>query len=248
MPTSSFSVSRDQCIVEALQICGAYDITNPPTSADYNSVSFTFNCMVKAWVMSGMPIWQVQTVLLPMVGGQNLYQIGPYATGTGSLVITNRMDRVIYAFVRQVSAGQNFDTPIDQLTFQQYNQYGNKQALGVVNSMLYVPNTDTADGLNTSTVTTYPTPVSSAQTIGMVAQVQLNDLNAGTDVPDFPQECFLGLCWSLADLISMKYATDMQRVTFIANRAKMMYDRMVDWSQENSDSIRFMYDKRMGAR
>ncbi|SRR6266404_314978 len=244
--SSSFSVSRDQCIIEALGLCGAYDITNPPTPADFNSVSFTFNCMVKQWVMSGMPIWQVQTILLPMVVGQTVYQVGPYATGTGALVTPNRIDKVIYGFIRQVSAGQNFDTPIDQLSYQQYNQYGVKSSLGVVNSMLYQPNTDTADGLNNSTVTVYPTASTTNQTVGMVAQVQLNDLNAGTDVPDFPQECFLGLCWSLADLISMKYATDMQRVAFIANRAKVMYDRMVDWSQENTDSIRFLYDKRAG--
>jgi len=240
--SSTFSVTRDQCIVEALSICGAYDITNPPGTADYNSVAFTFNCMVKAWILQGMPVWKIQTVLLPLNVGQNLYQIGPYATGTGALV-TTKIDRIIYAFIRNTT---NNDTPIDQLSFQEYNQYGDKNAQGIVNSMLYQPGTDVASGIDNSTVTTYPVQATAGYNLGLIAQVQLNDFNVGTDVPDFPAECFMGLCYSLADLISLKYATSMDRINKIEAKAKIMYDAMVDWSQENTDSIRFMYDRRGG--
>lgn len=238
--TTTFSVTRDQCIVEALGICGVYDITNGPVTADYNSVAFTFNMMIKSWVMEGIPIWKIINVAVPLLSGQNTYNVGPYATGTGA-VVTDRIDRTIFAFMRDAN---NNDIPLQSLSFQEYNQYGAKQSPGIANSYMYVARADSAAPAVSSYVTLYPTPQDSTHTLYMVAQVTLNDVNVGTDPVDFPQEMYLGLTWCLADLISMKYAASMDRVQFIASRAAQMREKMLDWCQENTDSIRLQYDTR----
>ena len=245
---ATFSCSWQQVVNEALGICGAYDPTNPPQTPDYNSVSFTLQCMVKQWMIEGMPMWKVVTNVVPLLANQNTYQMGPYATGTGALV-TDHVARVTYAFVSTSQGGQPFNTPIDQLSIQEYNQYGSPQSLGTVNSMQYFPLKDSADGLSNSYIKVYPTPANGLYTLNMICQVQLTDADSLlVTTPDFPQECYLGLCWCLADLISMKYAVSMDRVQWIAQRAKLMYDKLIDWSQENTDSIRFMYDTRNGGR
>jgi hypothetical protein len=238
--TTTFSVAANDIMNRALRLCGTYDATNPPTSTDYANVQLAFNMMIKAWIRQGLPMWKIVYNQVPLIEGQSTYTIGPYATGTGS-VVTNRILKVTYAFIRD---SFNFDTPIDPLSIQEYNQYGSKGSLGVVNSYWYQPlNDSTFTGVN-SFITFYPTPNDSTRTIWLVCLSTLDDINLGTDSIDFPQECYMALSWCLANEISMEYATSMDRVQEIKARAAILYQEMVDWSQENTDSIRFMYDTR----
>lgn len=251
--TTSFSVTRDQVIIEALGICGVYDVTNGPGTADFASAAFTLNCMIKQWMIEGLPMWKIQVINLPLVVGTTTYQIGPYATGVGALV-TPKVDRITYASRRNSNVTPPYDTPIDIISIQEYQQYGAKFAQGIPNAINYVPLADDSSGLNNSYLNTYPTISLANYSLQLVCQINLNDVNLGTDPVDFPQECYLGLCWCLADLLSMKYASSMDRVQWIHKIAygsddrSGMYGKLVDWSQENSDYVRFMYDNRGGMR
>jgi hypothetical protein len=240
MATTTFSVQADDVVNRALRLCGTYDATNPPSSQDYANVHLAFNMMIKAWIRKGLPMWKIATTQVPLLQGQNTYQIGPYATGTGA-VVTTKILKVTYAFIRD---SFNFDTPIDPLSIQEYNQYGSKGSLGVVNSYWYQPLDDNATNSVSSFVTFYPTPNDSTRTIFLIGLATLNDIDLGTDPVDFPQETYMALSWCLANEISMEYATSMDRVNKIEERANTLYEEMVDWSQENTDSIRFMYDTR----
>jgi hypothetical protein len=238
--STTFSVSRDDIINRALRLCGTYDATNPPTPQDYTNVALAFNMLIKAWIRRGLPMWQIVYQTVPLVASQNTYQIGPYALGTGA-VICPRILKVTYAFIRD---SNNFDTPIDPLSIQEYNQYGAKGSLGVVNSYWYQPLNDNTTDPISSFIKFYPTPNDSTRTVYLVCLSTLNDVNLGTDPVDFPQETYMALSWCLANEISMEYATSMDRVQEIKQRAGVIYEEMVDWSQENTDSIRFMYDTR----
>lgn len=236
--STTFSVAADDVVNRALRLCGTYDATNPPTSQDYTNIHLALNMMIKAWIRRGLPMWQVVNVQVPMLQGVNTYQVGPYATGTGA-VVTDRILKVMQAFIRD---SNNFDTPIENLSIQEYQMYGAKGSLGVVNSYLYRPINDTVG--NSSYFNVYPTPSDSTRTIFFTVLTTLNDVNLGTDPLDFPQETYMALSWCLANEISMEYATSMDRVNKIEQRAGTLYEEMVDWSQENAESIRFMYDTR----
>jgi hypothetical protein len=238
--STNFSVSRDDIINRALRLCGTYDATNPPTTQDYTNVSLAFNMLIKAWIRKGLPMWKIVTNTIPLLTGQNTYNIGPNATGTGSVVVPKIL-KVTYAFIRSSS---NFDTPIDPLSIQEYNQYGAKSSLGVVNGYWYQPLDDNSVTGVSSFIKFYPTPNDNTRTIYLICLSTLNDVSLGTDQVDFPQETYMALSWCLANEISMEYATSMDRVTEIKQRSAIIYEEMVDWSQENTDSIRFMYDTR----
>lgn len=238
--TTTFSVTRDDVINRALRLCGTYDATNPPTTQDYTNVALAFNMMIKAWVRKGLPMWKIVINQLPLLNGVNTYQIGPYATGTGAVVVSKIL-KVTYAFIR---SSTNFDTQIDPLSIQEYNNYGSKGALGVVNGYWYQPLDDSASPAVSSYIKVYPTPNDSTRSLFLVCLNTLNDVSLGTDPVDFPQETYMALSWCLANEISMEYATSMDRVQEIKQRAAVIYEEMADWSQENTDSIRFMYDTR----
>lgn len=238
--TTNFSVSANDVMNRALRLCGTYDATNPPTSQDYANVQLALNMMIKAWIRKGLPMWKIVTNTVPLLTPQNTYNIGPNATGPGA-VVCPKILKVTYAFIRD---SNNFDTPIDPLSIQEYNQYGSKGSLGVVNSYWYQPLDDNAVTGVSSFITFYPTPNDNTRTIYLICLSTLNDINLGTDQVDFPQETYMALTWCLADEISMEYATSMDRVQEIKARAAVIYEEMVDWSQENTDSIRFMYDTR----
>lgn len=239
--TTTFSVQADDIVNRALRLCGTYDATNPPTSQDYTNIHLALNMMIKAWIRQGLPMWKIVTTQVPLVANQNTYQIGPYATGTGA-VVTTKLLKVVYAFIRTNSTG--FDTPIEALSIQEYNQYGAKSTLGVPNSYWYQPLDDSSSPAVSSFMSVYPTPADNTRTIFLIGLATLNDVNVGTDPVDFPQECYMALSWCLANEISMEYATSMDRVNKIEQRAAALYQEMVEWSQENTDSIRFMYDTR----
>jgi hypothetical protein len=196
--------------------------------------------MIKAWIRKGLPMWKIVTNTVPLLAGQNTYNIGPNATGTGA-VVCPKILKVTYAFIRDAN---NFDTPIDPLSIQEYNQYGSKGSLGVVNSYWYQPLDDNVTTGVSSFASFYPTPNDSTRTIYFICLSTLNDINLGTDPVDFPQETYMALSWCLANEISMEYATSMDRVQEIKGRAEVLFEEMADWSQENTDSIRFMYDTR----
>lgn len=238
--TTTFSVSADDIVNRALRLCGTYDATNPPSSQDYTNVHLALNMMIKAWIRKGLPMWKIATVQVPLLQGQATYQIGPYALGTGAVVATKVL-KVVQAFIRD---SNNFDTPIDNLSIQEYQMYGAKGSLGVVNSYWYQPLDDSASPAVSSFITFYPTPNDSTRTVFLTVLNTLNDVNLGTDPVDFPQETYMALSWCLANEISMEYATSMDRVNKIEQRADALYEEMADWSQENAESIRFMYDTR----
>ena len=241
--STTFSVSSNDVMTEALGICGAYDITNQPGSADFSSIMLTLNVMIKAWIKT-VPIWKVQTITLPLLTGNAIYQIGPYATGTGAMV-TDKLFRIQYATVRNNSVPtQPYDTPIDIVSFQEMEMFGAKNSQGVVNTMCYHVLDDSPSV--SSFIQVYPVPVDNFHQLRLISLIALNDVNVGTDILDFPQECYLALCWNLAKLIAFKYGVAMDRYREIKANAKEFYDDMADWAQENAESIRFMYDKRNG--
>lgn len=239
--TTTFSVQADDIVNRALRLCGTFDSTNPPGSQDYTNVHLAMNMMIKAWIRSGLPMWKIVYVTVPLLANLNTYNIGPFATGTGAVVV-DKILKVTYAFIRNNTT--NFDTPIEPLSIQEYNQYGAKSSLGVVNSYWYQPLNDSSSPAISSFIKFYPTPVDATRTVNLVCLSTLRDVNLGTDPVDFPQETYNALCWNLANEISMEYATSMDRVNEIKLRAKESYMEMVDWSQENTDSIRLMYDTR----
>ncbi|OYV45502.1 MAG: hypothetical protein B7X06_04445 [Verrucomicrobia bacterium 21-51-4] len=237
MPTSgttTFSVSANDIINGAFRLTGAFGASDVIPAADTANALQALNIMVKSWQTMGYELWTVKELVLPMVASTTSYQIGPTATGTGALV-TDRPLRISQAFLRNDS--QNTDTMLSILSRQEYEQLGAKSTLGVVNSIFYDPQ------LNNGVLYVYTTPSDASRSVHLFVQRPIQDFNATTDLPDFPQEWFQALKWGLASEIGMEYGVPPEVMNRIDARALAYSKEMSAWSQEEA-SMYFTMDMR----
>ena len=81
--------------------------------------------------------------------------------------------------------------------------------------------------------------------VHVVAQMPIQDINAATDIPDFPTEWMNCLIWNLADQMSLEYTIPASMRQEIALRAKAYRDQLTDWDTEVASTF-FVPDNRFG--
>jgi hypothetical protein len=229
--TANYSLSRDQVINGALRVLGVIGAGDTPTSTDYNNCSEALNLYIKQLQTKGLPLWKLQEVLVPMVIGQRIYEIGPNAVD----VISDKPLRVVMAFIRNDST-QN-DTTLMVISRQEYMQQGYKPSQGIPNQVYYDPQ------VNSGLLYVYDTPSTTGYTIHLQCQLPISDTLTPTNTPEFPSEWFNLLKFGLADQLALEYGVPAQVRAELAQRAARLEEMMTDWSQEEA-STNFMPDYR----
>jgi hypothetical protein len=148
---------------------------------------------------------------------------GAVATANIVGLTTNRPMRLLSGFKRD-SSGNDVDVQI--VSRQDYNQNGQKSSLGVPNQMWYDPQ------LTNGILTLYDVPSDSLSSMHLTIQRQVQDFNASTDNPDFPQECYQMLKWSLMDEIGLEYEATKTTMQICAAKAMKFQEDMVSFEQE----------------
>ena len=229
--TANYSLSRDQVINGALRVLGVVGVGDQPTATDYTNCSEALNLYIKQLQTKGLPLWKLQEVLVPMVIGQRIYEIGP----SGPDVISDKPLRVVMAFIRNDST-QN-DTTLMVISRQEYMQQGYKPSQGIPNQVYYDPQ------VNSGLLYVYDTPSTTGYTIHLQCQLPISDTLTPTNTPEFPSEWFNLLKFGLADQLALEYGVPAQVRVELAQRAAKLEEMMTDWSQEEA-STNFMPDYR----
>jgi hypothetical protein len=142
--------------------------------------------------------------------------------------------RVISAFIRNASG---YDTTLQVLSRQEYNDQGLKTQSGSPNQCYY----DIQEPNANFKVLNAPTDALS--TIHAQVQRQFYDMTSSSDNFDFPQEWFQALKWNLANELAVEYGVDANLIPYFEGKAKQFLDECFDWSVEES-SIYFTVDQR----
>ena len=219
-----YTVNRDGIISAALRTLGVIGAGDSPTPVDYQNCSEALNIYIKQLQTKGLPLWKLDTVVVPMVVGQKIYTIGPTIT---SDVVTDKPLRVVMAFIRNP---QNNDTVLQQMARQQYMQLGVKTSPGIPNQFYYDPKIDTGY------LYVFNVPSGSGYNIHLQVQMPIADVTNPTSTPQFPSEWFNCLKFGLADNISMEYGASAQMRAELAQRAAKLEEEMTDWSQEEAST------------
>jgi len=230
--TTTFSATRDDIINAALRECGAVGTGETAEIEDISDAAFALNLIIKSWIKTGMPLWKVVKVTVPMVASNITYQIGPTASGTGA-VVTDRPLRVLEAFSRE----SGNDSPLTILSRGDYESMGAKTTASTVNAIYYQPL------IPNGVLTVYPAPSSAVPVLHLLTQVPLSDVITGTDVVDFPSECYQALKWNLCAEIAGPYVSSDRKIMRIEAKAKQFKEEMESWSVEEA-SLYFGYDTR----
>lgn len=214
--TTTFSITRDDIIKRALRMLGVLSQGQTPSATQYTESSFALNCLVKAYLAEGMPLWAMTTYVVSLTAGVNSYTIGP-----GQTINTPKPLKIIQAYNKDINS--NVDIPIRIVSKQEYNLLGNKESSGNPIQIYYDP--QRVYGV----LHVFPTPTSVEQTnnrIYIVYQRPFEDIDSSADEPDFPQEWFDVLCYGLATRLAPEYGLPiedrralMQEYTMIKNDA-----------------------------
>lgn len=247
--SSTFTVTRDQIITQALIKLNVLEIGDTPDAATISYMSTALNLLLKQMTVDGLKIWKNTELVIPMTAGQTTYVLGGSSTvpmydsfDTGlTTPITDKPLKVIQGWYRNNTATPPIDVPLQILSKQEYNTLGSKYSQGVANSIFY----DIKQ--NNGILYVYLTPntfVQSNYYIHLVAQMPINDLNRAQDIPDFPNEWMNCLVWSLADQVAIDYTVPANHRQEIAQRAMIYKEKMTDWDVESTSTF-FQPDLRM---
>jgi hypothetical protein len=237
--TTSFTVTRDQIIEAALQDLSVLEEGAQPSSTALQKAAFTLNLIIKNWQIDGIKLWTIDNLVIPLVNGQTVYNIGP---DSGNDVVTNKPLKVIQGFLRNMSVSPYVDIPMQALSRQEYNMLGSKFSTGTTNSYFYNPKATYGE---LSVFLTPDTNTSTNYELIVVSQRPLMDMTKPTDNFDFPSEWFLALKWALQSELANSYDKPLADRQYIDAKAKFFKDELEDWDVENA-SVFFVPDIRMG--
>jgi len=238
--SSTYTVTRDQIISLALRKLGVLEIGATPDADTVSNASMSLNLLVKQMSTEGLKLWKVSELIVPLTANKTMYTLGGsgsdlmYDSLAPTVPITDKPLKAIQGFYRNKQTTPYIDTPVLLVSKQEYNILGSKFSTGTANTIFYDPRT--LNGL----LYVYLTPDTNSQTnleLHVVAQMPLNDLNAATDVPDFPNEWMNCLVWNLADQLAMEYGVPMNARQEITMRAGKYRQELTDWDVEASSTM-----------
>ena len=157
----------------------------------------------------------------------------PYIAG----ITMSRPLEIESGFIRD---SNGFDTILQPISRQEYDDQGAKQSPGIPNQFYY--DRQEPNGY----IYLLNVPVDVTHTIYLRCQRQFYDMTAGTDNFDFPEEFFQALKWGLAAEIYLEYPVSEKIITIIESKAAKYIEDAFDSSVESTD-ITFTIDQRMGA-
>lgn len=221
---TTFTVTRDDIINASLRVLGVIGVGETPSTEEVTNASQALNILIKAIQVEGVPLWTYKEIVLPLVASQSVYTIGP----TGNLV-TPRPLRIIDGFIRDNTTGA--DTTLQQISREEYDQYGQKTTSGVPNSFYYDPQ------LTNGIVSLYNVPTDATRSIHFHIQRPIEDMVSSTDNFDFPQEWFQVLKYGLATEMGVEYNVGQQKQALVEQKYQYYLDKMMGWSQEEASTF-----------
>ena len=238
--SSSYTVTRDQIISLALRKLGVLEIGDTPDANSIANASMSLNLLIKQLGTEGLKLWKNSELIIPLTSGKTMYTLGGassdlmYDSLAPTVAITDKPLKVIQGFYRNIGTSPYIDVPLQVLSKQEYNTLGSKFSTGTANSIFY--DVKLRNGL----MYVYLTPDANAQSnlqMHLVAQMPINDVTSGNEIPDFPNEWMNCLVWNLADQMAIEYGVPMNYRQEIATRAKAYKDQLTDWDVETTSTF-----------
>lgn len=178
----------------------------PPGFSGYSGTTATGTLVVSGGVITGVTL----------TSGGSGYLTAPTITaptGTGASFTVNMIGLTTQRPLRVLDQGNflrntttNKDTPVEMLSRSDYELYGRKDTASLPNSFFFDPAFSVTDPNTVTRV--YPEPIDNNRELHLFAQMTFEDVAAGSDTFDFPQEWFAVLKYGLARELVIEYGVD----------------------------------------
>lgn len=216
--STNFSLVTNTLIDEAFDICGIGSEGEAVTSDMYARATRSLNLIKSTWGAAER-LWTKTEGSVTLVADQQSYALATLFSVKPMRVLSVR---------RRVTASA-IDTPLMELSRQEYFDTPNKASSSIPNSFYYDP--------QLATGTLYIWPVASAataaaQTLKVTYLRRIEDFDGSADDPDFPQEWTQALCYALASEMALKYGVAPDLRAEINMRAGALYEALSGWDNE----------------
>lgn len=190
----TFSMTRDEIIIEALELTGTHDIGGSPTPEVMDSCARSLNLFLKSWQVKGLFLHTYQPATLDLVADQQSYLLGPDGEATEMDGVTPIIRPLKITNVRVVIDG--VETPLDRVSLAEYKALPNKDTASQPTQYAYDPQ------LDNSRLYIWPVAADSTQTILFDYEKPVDDFTTSEDTATAPAEqlqCLtLGLAYTIA--------------------------------------------------
>ena len=186
----AFSTPTD-IIKAAMGIIGSIAIDETPSASEMNLGLKTLILMLELWSARGLMVRGTTQENFPLVAGQAAYTIG-----IGGNFNTSKPVAILSAFIRDANL---IDTGLDIITQEEYDGMGDKAVSQARPMALCYDPGYAQQAVQTGTVRFYYTPDNStAYTVFMQEQKQLNDFSTLTDTVTFEPKYGEAMAYNLA--------------------------------------------------
>lgn len=204
--STDFNLVANEIIEKAFNILGVGSEGEAITARQYADGRKSLNLLVKAWGAKDH-LWIRTAGSVTLVATQANYAL--------ATLFSVKPMRVLE--VRRRVTSSSLDTPLDEMSQQEYLEQPNKTSSGPPNSFYYDPQR------TTGTLYVWPTPdatIASTMTLQLTYFRRIEDFDASDNDADLPQEWLRALVWNLADDLEPEYpVNDLRLATKIENRA-----------------------------
>ena len=187
-----FIQTRDDIIKAALRKIGAVAPGDSPTAAEVTDASNALNSMVLSWQNEDIFLWSLSDDTVSMVAS------------TANYTLDSDVLDISDAFIRD---SDNYDTPVDIITREEYKGFGDKTTETTKPSMMYVDYQ-----LAAPVAYMYPVP-SATHTLHFTKVQRVQDFDVASNNPDFPVRWSQALIYGLAASLSHEYGLSVEERT-----------------------------------
>lgn len=230
--SSVYTVTKEDIIKEALELCGVLAADEEPSSADISSVGRSLNMLIKAWQTEGINIWAVAELEVPLEQDKKMYTIGP----DQDIDVDWRPIRIVDGVYRN---SDDIDIPLNIWSREEYWLLSDKESEGVPLNVYLNRRIDHGE--------LYVWQLPSDDNSKLVLQIQ-----RGLEFPqdddadiDFPGEYFLAVAYNLARVIGFKYGVPPSVMDALVQEAERFKQEAMDYNREDT-SVYIQPDNRGG--
>ena len=242
--TTVFTVTNTDIIAAALRKLGVIGAGDSASTEDTTNCLFALNTILKSLAIKGYLLWCYQNASNTLASGTASYDIGP-VNGVGTFNVARPL-RIAQAWIQDANGVR---TPLMELARADYYRLSLASQVGIPTNWYYDPKvlaSSTATALpNVGTIYTWPVINQTGYTLYISYQRPIQDIGAGTQNFDLPQEWFQPLVYLLAADVAPEYSVNLQKISMLMARAERYLEEVSNFSREEA-SVYFTVDPQMG--
>ena len=218
----SDSFTRTAIKVNAVATNTSIDINTTVGITTTGFIGFVMNDNTLYWTIA-TSVTDSDTVVIAAPGLPSAASVGNYVYYFETKI--DRPLRILQAFHRDRSGS---DTTVDIISQNYYMELSTKEALGRPNQIHYDPQT------NAGLLYVWPKPDDVRNTLELVVDRPIQDMDSSTDDFDVPQEWYEPILYGLAERAALYFHVNEKITVMLGQKAAMYLMRAMDGDVENA--------------